>query len=207
MRCWPGLLLGLQLFAGADPPVLTRGTVLEWEGSAQGGEVSVRVADHHVYVFHFDAGTAFEQDDRIVPFNRMTAGDSVEIASEQAPGTGRCHALSIRILASAAGRPSPFSRNGLRWYRSATERLFPRGNLTFAGLVVDVQPDRLRLRTRERGEQVILLRADTRFLHAGSPVGPSALRVNTRVFIRAGKTLENELEAFQVVWGEILTPR
>jgi hypothetical protein len=31
--------------------------------------------------------------------------------------------------------------------------------------------------------------------------------VNTRVFVRAGKSFDNEVEAYQVVWGEILQPR
>ena len=28
-----------------------------------------------------------------------------------------------------------------------------------------------------------------------------------RVFVRAGKDLYNEVEAYQVIWGSILTPR
>jgi len=28
-----------------------------------------------------------------------------------------------------------------------------------------------------------------------------------RVFVRAGRTLYNEIEAYQVIWGRILQPR
>ena len=34
----------------------------------------------------------------------------------------------------------------------------------------------------------------------------ASLHPNMRVFIRAGKNLDDEIEAYQVVWGEILTP-
>jgi len=32
------------------------------------------------------------------------------------------------------------------------------------------------------------------------------LKPNTRVFVRAGKNLEDQIEAYQIVWGEILQP-
>jgi hypothetical protein len=32
------------------------------------------------------------------------------------------------------------------------------------------------------------------------------LKPNTRVFIRAGKNFEDQVEAYQVIWGEILHP-
>jgi hypothetical protein len=63
------------------------------------------------------------------------------------------------------------------------------------------------LHTRGGGDQTILLRQDTRYLQDGEMVGSSELKPNMRVFIRAGKTLYNEVEAYQVIWGEILEPR
>jgi hypothetical protein len=43
-------------------------------------------------------------------------------------------------------------------------------------------------------------------LENGDIVDPSALKLNMHVFVRAGKTLYGELEAYQVVWGGILRP-
>lgn len=63
------------------------------------------------------------------------------------------------------------------------------------------------LRTRADGEKVILLRSDTRYIQGGSEVEASELKVNTRVYIRAGHTLERQVEAYQVMWGEILPRR
>jgi len=37
-------------------------------------------------------------------------------------------------------------------------------------------------------------------------VEPDALKPNTRVFVRAGKDIYGEIEAYQVIWGAILQP-
>jgi hypothetical protein len=60
------------------------------------------------------------------------------------------------------------------------------------------------IRTRLEGEKTLLFRADTRFTNNGQPVTLDDLRVNTRVFVRAGHTLEKDLEVYHVSWGEIL---
>jgi hypothetical protein len=62
------------------------------------------------------------------------------------------------------------------------------------------------LRTRIDGQKWILLRKDTRFREDGLLVEPSSLRSSTRVFVRAGPSLDGEVEAYEVVWGEILSP-
>jgi hypothetical protein len=38
-------------------------------------------------------------------------------------------------------------------------------------------------------------------------VDADSLKPNMRVFVRAGKDLYNEVEAYQVIWGTILSPR
>jgi hypothetical protein len=85
--------------------------------------------------------------------------------------------------------------------------MFPRGRLTMAGVVLRRSEGSLVLRTRFDGEQTVLLRPDTRYLESGSQVASSALKVNTRIFVRGGKNLDQEIEAYQVIWGEILLPR
>jgi hypothetical protein len=83
----------------------------------------------------------------------------------------------------------------------------PRGTLTYAGVIARLGDGRMVLRTRGGGEAHILLRPDTRYLSGGAIVEHSALSLSTRVFVRAGRNLDDEIEAYQVVWGEILSPR
>src|SRR5450759_1465515 len=66
---------------------------------------------------------------------------------------------------------------------------------------------RVVLHTRAAGDLSILLRKDTRYLADGQLVDAESLKPNMRVFVRAGKDLYNEIEAYQVIWGKILTPR
>jgi hypothetical protein len=44
-------------------------------------------------------------------------------------------------------------------------------------------------------------------MDSGLPGELSTLVVNTRVSIRGGRNLDNELEAYQVIWGEIEGPK
>jgi hypothetical protein len=79
------------------------------------------------------------------------------------------------------------------------------GNLTFAGVVARLNGESLVLRTRD-GEQTLLIRHDTRYVENGDTVEAAQLRPNMRVFIRAGRNLYEQVEAYQVIWGSILDP-
>jgi hypothetical protein len=78
------------------------------------------------------------------------------------------------------------------------EEWVPRGYLTYSGLVVKSEDSKITLKTRT-GSRTLLLRADTRYSEAAEPL------VNKHVFVRAGRNLQGMLEAYQVMWGEILT--
>jgi hypothetical protein len=73
-------------------------------------------------------------------------------------------------------------------------------------MVLRVDGDGLVLRTRAAGEKWIRMRSDTRFRQDGLLVEAEKLHSSTRVFVRAGPSLDGEVEAYEVVWGEILTP-
>jgi len=81
---------------------------------------------------------------------------------------------------------------------------YPRGNLTFAGVVLRVTPETVTVRTRHNGVQTFVLRKDTFYLGDGLQLELSNLKKNTCVFIRAGKNFEEDLEAYQIVWGSIV---
>jgi hypothetical protein len=207
MRRWAGLLVAVGVVAQEPaPPSLVRGTLLEWDVSSSTGELSLRVRDYHVYCFWYDSQTRFERDSQPASVAQLRKGDVLEIVAEAGPNSVRRYARLVRLLASSPPAAPPVYRPSYRPFRGLADDLFPRGSLTLAGVVSQLSEERLILRTRADPAKRILLRTDTRYLEDGCPVALSALRVNTRIFVRAGENLEGEIEAYQVVWGEILKP-
>ncbi|MGE5568990.1 MAG: hypothetical protein ACM3S5_08140 [Rhodospirillales bacterium] len=208
MARW-GILLCAAALAAAQqtaPVGIVRGTLIDRD-DAQAGEMIVRLKDNHVYNFQFDAKTYVEKDKRSVPMTALQAGDTLEILSDTGSDPHRRYARTVKVVEEDP--PTPPYRVRLRRQpqpqRSIVDELFPRGNLTFAGIVVSVGRDSLLLRTRQTRTRFVL-RPDTRYLCDGLPVEAGGLAVNTRVFVRAGRNVYNELEAFQVIWGDILKP-
>jgi hypothetical protein len=76
-----------------------------------------------------------------------------------------------------------------------------------SGLVMGVKSNVLTLKSRAGENETIHLRPDTRYSTEGQTAEASNLLVNTLVFVRCGKNVENQVEAYQVVWGEILKPQ
>lgn len=179
-----------------------RGVLLESAWADSHGEISVRAPDHRVHVFLLDAGTLIQRHDQAVEPRSLTAGDAVEVICDADDRGLRRYARAVLVTAPA--RPRPPLPTWRDWGPADAGGLFPRGRITFAGIVTAVAAGRLYLRTRNQGRQVLLLREDTQFRGDGLPCEPEALRVNMHVFVRAGRSLEGELEAFQIVWGRIL---
>ena len=102
-------------------------------------------------------------------------------------------------------RPQTLGR--LRAYDPKTEPAVRTGNLTFSGVVFRLNSQHLVIHTRQAGDLSILLRKDTRYLADGQLVDAGSLKPNMRVFVRAGNDIYNDVEAYQVIWGTILTPR
>jgi hypothetical protein len=203
--------LSLALYSQEPAPIgIVRGTLLEYEGTAAAGELSIRAAGNRVHRFSFDGKTYFEREKQRIPSAALRKGDLLEIVADRLPDSALRYARTVHVREPERPAAARLSAGRFRSYRSASERLraserlLPRGNLTFAGLVARLNEQRIVLRTRADGEKVIFLRPDTRYLEDGSQVAPAALKANTRVFIRAGHNLDNEIEAYQVVWGEIL---
>jgi hypothetical protein len=129
----------------------------------------------------------------------------VEIVSDRSATAGEGYCRRIRVLAVEAPVARPRSQvYAARSYRDHFEDIYPRGNMTFSGTVVEVAAESLLVRTRQDGPRRFRLRDDTRYLADGGKGTAQDLRVNTRVFVRAGKNFDGEVEAYSVVWGEIL---
>lgn len=207
MRTWQALLL-IPAALVAQPPqstALLQGILLERDTQTPTGEFSVRATDNHVFRYRFDENTSADRDQLASSIARLEPGDKVEVISDDGPAASLRYAHAVHVLESAPSRQRiPQSR--FRSYRLPQEREIANATLTYAGVISRLNAERMVLHTRGGGEQTILLRQDTRYLGNGEVVEPGELRTNMRVFVRAGHTLFNEVEAYQVVWGQILLP-
>ena len=183
-----------------------RGVLLERDTQLAQGEFSVRAADNQVFRYQFDRKTYVERETQLIDVRRLQPGDKVEVVSDVVPGLVLRYARTIHVIEDPPA-PRPLTAGRLRSYRNSVERALPAGNLTYSGVVFRVNPERLVLHTRVGGEQAILLRKDTRFVANGEIVEAADLKPNMRVFVRAGKDVYEQVEAYQVIWGTILDPK
>jgi hypothetical protein len=217
-----GVLLVAALISAAHVPPqnagLLRGVLLERDSQTDGGEFSLRVPGNQVFRYRFDAKTYVVREERPIDVPRLRPGDKVEVVSDPVSGSLLRYARSIHVIdpvppPRATTRPvsglDPRFDTGLGpaltpGLGPPHEPPFPRGDMTFSGVVSRLSDGRLVLRTRNAGEQTILLRQNTRFVADGETVAAAELKTNMRVFVRAGKDVFGHVEAYQVVWGGIL---
>ena len=211
MRSWSVLLALPALLTGQAPPpnaALVRGVLVERDPQTNSGQFSVRRDDNLVFRYRFDARTYVERDHELIDVSRMVPGENVEVLSDEGPGTSLRYARTIHVVETPLpmARPlSPYRTQGMtRAYRSSMERFTPTGTLSFSGVIFHLSDSRIVMHTREAGDQTILLRQDTRYLADGDTVDAADLKPNMRVFVRAGRNLYNDIEAYQVIWGHIL---
>jgi hypothetical protein len=122
--------------------------------------------------------------------------------SDRAPGFTLRYIRTLHVVqATPPPRPVPTGRPLPYNPRLDTTRT---GNLTYSGVIYRINAERVVLHMREGGDLAILLRKDTRYLEDGQVVDFAQLKPNMRVFVRAGKDLYNDVEAYQVIWGAIL---
>lgn len=196
----PRVLLFLACLPLAASPVpapkgVYRGNVVKVAGYTL--EVKTTLGLH--YSCEFDKHTYMERDGQRVFSGALREDEPVEIITDIRGSA--CYTRTLRFI------PSNARLRTIRPYRSSIDHIYPRGNLTFAGVVRRFSPTMMVLRTREDAEKIVLLREDTRYLESGFPVDFTKLAVNTRVFVRGGKNFEDDLEAYQVIWGEITGPK
>lgn len=204
MRAGLFAMAALAAAQAQTPMSVLRGVMLEREGTPGAGVISVRSEDNLVHLCDYDSRTTFERDSQRISAANLAPGDRLEVIADKKGDSG-CQARSVSI--SPPERTTAPGRAPLRRTVSPTESFAPRGHLTLSGIVVRRDPTAMILRTKANGQLRVQLRDDTRYLEKGLAVDAEALLVNTRVFVRAGKSFDNEVEAYQVVWGEILQPR
>ena len=206
MRMFRTALLFPWLLAADTPyqsPILS-GVVLECD-QRPAGELAIRAADNEVLRYQFDKRTYVERNEQMIEPARLLPGEKVEIVSDRAPGFILRYARTIHVVQPTVA-PRPQRSNLPKPYNPRTENVRT-GSLNYSGVIYRVNADKFVLHTRESGDLPILLRKDTRYLQDGQVVGLSDLKPNMRVFVSAGKGLYDEVEAYQVIWGRILSTR
>jgi len=205
LLCWPA--------AAQGPPnaTLLQGVLLERDTSLPAGEFAVRANSNEVFRYRFDAQTYVVRDRTLTRVPALTPGENVEVISVPVEGSLVRYARDVHVISDAppAPRQRPVPGEGLLSGLDSLDHFFPSlpaGDLTFAGVVSLVTGQRVVLHTR-RGDQPILLRHDTRYIQDGENVDHASLKPNMRVFIRGGKDIWDQVEAYQVYWGQILQPR
>jgi len=187
------------------PAGLLHGDLVSWTGTIRNGEFTFQAAPDRLYSCSFDDKTYIELEGQRITMVRTARGDRMEVVSDSRQGSNLCYARTVHILETPATYTVPGVRPRSRNANTAS-LLIPHGNLTFNGVVLRVTPGLLVLKLRSGERKFLRLRTDTHYLADGQMSDPGSLRANTLVFIRAGRNLDDEVEAYQVVWGEILQP-
>lgn len=198
-------LAACVLLAQQEPPVaIVRGELLGWDPA---GSFRLSTRTRQVISCRFDGETYFVRQGMKIAAADIKPGYVVEAIVDRRGEPGECRTITLYVLATMRVDLSAEYRRALDEQRHVLDHIFPRGKLTFAGLVLETGPDYLVLKTRTAGRKTLRLREDTRYTWDGKPADASMLEVNARVFVRAGEGIDGKLEAYQVVRGEILTPR
>ena len=192
-------LLAAPLCAPADMPRgMFHGQMVSWEGSPTKGVLLARSAAGIVEGCGYDALSILELSRQRITVAELEAGDPLEIITDHKPGSRDCY---IRMLQVVPPAPSPTRVAAVAAKRPTVD--LPQGDRTISGVVIRCDSRSLTIRTRD-GERTVLLRKDTRYLGDGAQQDAAAVLVNTRVFVRAGPNLYGGVEAYQVMWGDIL---
>jgi len=203
---WPVLVIFVAvLHAEQAPSGIVRGQLVTWTGSPGGGQVTITTTAGE-YSCSFDAKTYMERDGQMVAIKSFSPGDRIELVTDRKSGSDLCYARTLHAVEQPVVRKIPGHRPPLQLGPSPTEAWAPRGDMTFSGMVVRLSPELLVLRTRSEPRQTIQLRRDTRYISDGVRADAADLKVNTHVFVRCGRNLDDEIEAYQVIWGGIVHP-
>ncbi|MEO8098372.1 MAG: hypothetical protein ABI811_11785 [Acidobacteriota bacterium] len=194
--------MGATLSAGEKMPRgFFRGTVLSWEGTPALGVLTARAADGMLFDCGYDSKSYLELERQRVTVAKLREGDRVEILADRQPGQTACYVRTLEVLTlpapRSARRPEPTKASA-----APKPAILRHGNQTIAGLVTRADERWITLRTRT-GQEVFLLRRDTRFFGNGLKMEASDVTINLRVSVEAAANSDGVLEAFQVTWGDV----
>jgi hypothetical protein len=191
------VMIGEAVAQTAMPAGIVRGGFVSSTGSAASGELVIRGSGNALYGCSYDARTYVERAGERIPVTLISGGELIEILADRKYGSGSCYARMVQVVNRHPLRPV-----GLITARPL-DSFAPRGDIAFGGMIVGCADGVLTIRTRA-GRVRLSLRRDTRFLRDGLRLDPDQAPVNAHVFVRAGRDLAGDLEAFQVIWGTIV---
>ena len=179
--------------------------ILEGRISALSGQkIEVALEDGTMIDCVVDGRTYIDRDRQRLYPKDLKRGDLLELVTEREGVAGGCFARMIHVV----GLKKRFGGRGKTGsVTRSTESFAPRGSLTVTGVVRDLQPEALEIKTRQEGVMRFRVRPDTVFLRDGERVKAEDVDRTQPVFVRAGHDLNGELEVFQVSWGTIVQPQ
>ena len=202
MRIWLSLVFAASALAQDAPLGIVRGLFLRYEGTATAGTVTVTLAKPGLppYACKSDGRTYVERDRQRIPWGDVSQGDSLELVTDRTHRLAQCYVRMVHVIGPQPAK-YPIGRTD-----RATESFAPRGSLLYSGVISKVEPERLWIRTRTEGLKGLRLRPDTRYTANGDAVNREKLLPGMRVYLRAGIGWDDDLEVYQVTWGDILSP-
>jgi hypothetical protein len=199
------MIATVALWAQENAPAgLLKGDFLSWTGTPRNGQFLFQAAGNRIYSCSFDEKTYMEREGRRIEIAQK--GDRLEIVSDRRPDSMVCYARLVHVVDPQRAYLAPGVRLRAKAANRPIEPFGPRGNLTLSGLVMSVKSNVLTLKSRAGEYETIHLRPDTRYSTGGQTAEAANLRNNTLVFVRCGRNVEDEVEAYHVIWGEILRP-
>ena len=186
---WLFLFYCLTLAAEVDMP---RGFFRGQLESVESGRIVARGADGFTVSCAFDSRTYMEADSERVAPARLRVGDPITVVADYRPGTRTCYARSLHVVAVPSINPRRTQRVA---FHPSVVRV--RGDRTIVGRVVQLDHRDFTLRTSDLDIRLARLQ-DTVYLGAGE------LTVNRRVSVRAGRNSAGGLDAYQVIWADML---
>ena len=202
------LLCGMACVRAQEnaPPGFIRADLVSWTGTRNGQIVFHAAAADRLYTCSYDEKTYIERDNERITLARAEKGDHLEIVSDRRLGSPTCYARTMHVVDPQPSYSVPGVRPRLRKTSAGSPLFVPHPNLSLSGAVVRMTSAALIVRSPSGERTVIRLRPDTRYFAEGQTADAASLPVNRVVYIRGGRNLYDELEAYQVIWGEILQP-
>ena len=203
---WTAFAAIAPLSTAAEMPVgFFRGSFASFQGTAASGVFEASNEQGTTESCGYDSRSYFERAHERVTLAKLAPGDPIEVLADHKPGSKTCYARIVHVLDI---RPAILPRPPRPVPPASIPLSGPlaRGDRSVAGLVMRRESNALWIKART-GDQVVMLRPDTRYLDDGVRVDAAAVPLNWRVYVRAGRNIYGEIEAYQVVWGTILTVR
>ena len=203
MRAWMLMVLSLPLAAQEGPKFeILRGELLKWDVA---GSFNLRTRDYRLHECTFDTGTYFTSRGSQIAPAEIRAGNIVELVSDREKEKSGCYATTVYVLAKLT-EPFHAYRQALGRQQGVLDHIFPRGRLTFSGIILEKSDNSFVLKTRTQGRKVLRLREDTNFAKDGKGADSKILEINSLVFVRAGESFDGSLEAYHVIRGKMINP-